>query len=187
MTLYVFSQRYDYSEFGRMVERRDLPRSWRGHWRFDVVDAYGVAIPPRNEEYSAESLLGQQLAGVYLASLGQPPHWFVEGSARVISARLAEDARVAQWNEQLPAVLAAMNAPDDFLQGKLGPDPADVAAYSFARFLMKDARRYNRLLDALRDGQEFTTSFSQIYGGGPAQVATAWVRSEARRLPRRPR
>ena len=67
MTLFFFNQRYDYSEFGKMVEKRDLPRAWRGHWRFSIVDAYGAMIPPRAGEYQLGPLVGQQLCPHHLA------------------------------------------------------------------------------------------------------------------------
>ena len=91
MTLFFFNQRYDYSEFGKMVEKRDLPRAWRGHWRFSIVDAYGAMIPPRAEEYQLGPLVGQQLAAVTLAGIQDVPDWFTEGVARVVASRLGTD------------------------------------------------------------------------------------------------
>ncbi|MCH7725964.1 MAG: hypothetical protein IH991_05710 [Planctomycetes bacterium] len=72
MTLFVFQQRYDYSEFGRMIEKRKPPLGSRGHWRFSLIDAYGAMISPRNaEEYSMEVMIGQQLAGAYVEILAE--------------------------------------------------------------------------------------------------------------------
>ncbi|HZZ30297.1 MAG TPA: c-type cytochrome domain-containing protein, partial [Pirellulales bacterium] len=42
ITLFVFPGRYDYSEFGRMVEGRAYPKDWRGHAKYDIVDAYAA-------------------------------------------------------------------------------------------------------------------------------------------------
>src|SRR5262249_12447973 len=33
LTLFVFDKRYDYGEVGTMLERREIPATWRGHWR----------------------------------------------------------------------------------------------------------------------------------------------------------
>ena len=64
-TLYILNSRYDYSEFGKMIERRnEVPRAWRGHWNFTVVDSYGALYPSREEEYSNDVLIAQQIAGV---------------------------------------------------------------------------------------------------------------------------
>src|SRR5437667_426741 len=80
VTLFVFGERYNYGEFGKMVEERDLPTSWRGHYRFSIVDAYGVVLSPKAGDYSLDALIAQQLAAVYIASLGKGvPHWLAEG------------------------------------------------------------------------------------------------------------
>jgi hypothetical protein len=145
MTLYVFRQRYDYSEFGQMVEGRSPPRNRRGHWQYTVVDAYGALLPPRDESYAFEGLVAQLTAGAYVAGLNNAPRWFAEGAARVIAARVSsQDERIAQWDRELPRVLASLTKPDDFLTGKIPQEDADIASYSFLKYLMKDARRSPR-------------------------------------------
>jgi hypothetical protein len=182
MTLFLFGQRYDYSEFGQMVEKRELPNKWRGHWNFTIIDAYGAMIPPRDTSYSLDGLVAQQLAGAYIASLNNPPRWFSEGSARVAASRLAaRDPRVASWKDGLPAALAKMQKPDDFLTGKLPAEDADIAAFSFVSGLMKNAKGYNALLNELRDGKEFPQAFTAVYGAGPPKAAEVWARTVGRR------
>lgn len=179
MTLYIFTQRYDYSEFGKMVERRDVPRQWRGHWKYSVVDAYGAMIPPRGDEYSLDGLVAQQLAGVYVAAVGTSPRWFSEGSARVAASRLApDDPRVAAWDDLMPEVYSNMNAPADFMTGKMAPEMADVASYSFMKFLMKKSANYQRLLKTMKDGTKFEDAFQAAYGGTPAEASAAWARNK---------
>ncbi|HEV2968409.1 MAG TPA: c-type cytochrome domain-containing protein, partial [Pirellulales bacterium] len=58
ITLFVCNQRFDYSEFGKMVEEREIPASGRGHFRYDVVNAYGAIVPPNETEYSLAALVG---------------------------------------------------------------------------------------------------------------------------------
>ncbi len=182
LTLFAFPQRYDYSEFGQMVEKRKLPPQWHGHWNYDAIDAYGCLVPSRSGKYSSEALIVQQLAGVYAASQGTVPHWFAEGTGRVVAARLvADDPRVKSWDDNLSAALGAMTAADDFQTGKLADEPAMVASYSFLKFLMKDARRYQKLLASLRDGTEFDPAFAAAYGGTPAQLAGVWARGALRK------
>ena len=176
MTLFVFGDRYDYSEFGQMVERRQIPKEWRGHWQFNIVDSYGALVPARNDEYSLELLVAQQLAGAYVASLGKTPRWFAEGAARAAAAKLdGADARVAGWNEQLTAVLAAMSSPDDGVNGKLAPEMNEVANYAYVAFLMND-RRFPKFLEQVKSGVPFEKAFSETFGGSAGQVAEAWVK-----------
>jgi len=179
MTLFVFGERYDYGEFGKMVERRDLPPVWRGHHRYSIVDAYGAVLTSRAGDYSLDALIGQQLGAVYVASQGRGvPHWFAEGSGRVVAERLttAGDKRIAQWDADLPAAIASLTAPDDFLTGKLPPEETDLCAFSFVKFLMADSSKYQAVLGALRKGGDFNAAFASTYGGSPNQLTAAWVR-----------
>lgn len=187
MTMFLFRQRYDYSEFGKMVEKRELPRGWRGHWRFNIVDAYAAMIPPRAEEYGIEPLVVEHLAGAYIASLGDAPKWFAEGAGRVAASRVdAKDARVVKWDEALPEVLQSMQQSDDFIQGKLPPDAAAIASYSFVKYLMgRDGRRFKQLLSTAKDAGSFEKAFEEVYRTTPANLTKAWAAGAARKGRRR--
>lgn len=184
LTLFVFKDRYGYSEFGKMVEKRTLPQPWRGHFRFSTVDAYAAVVNPRpgtTQDYSLDGLILQQLSGTYMASLGRGvPHWFAEGAGRVATSRLrATDSRVKAWDEAVPGVVSSMPASDSFLTGNMEQEAADIAAYSYVKHLMADNRRFNILVENLRKGGEFNKVFSDTYGGSPAQVTQTWVRKAA--------
>jgi cytochrome c553 len=177
MTLFVFARGYDYSEIGRMVERRDIPQSSKGHFRFTVIDAY-AAFPVPKADYSLEGVLAEQIGGCYVAALGSGtvPQWFAEGCGRVAASRLADDARIRSWSDAVAPVVGSMSKPDDFQTGKLDQDQTGVAAYSFVAFLMKDTSRFQKLMGELRAGKDFTQSFAAVYGGSPGQAAEIWVR-----------
>jgi len=180
LTLFVFKDRYGYSEFGKMVEKRTLPQPWRGHFKFSTVDAYAGVVQPKpgtSQDYSLNALITQQLAGTYMASIGKGvPHWFAEGAGRAVTSRLnATDPRVKQWDENVASVVSSMPASDAFLGGNMEQEAADIAAYSYVKFLMAD-RKFPTLVETLRKGGEFNKSFSDIFGGSPAQVTQAWVR-----------
>jgi mono/diheme cytochrome c family protein len=179
MSVFVFGERYDYGEFGKMVEKRTLPAEWRGHYRYSIVDAYGAVLSSRSGDYSLDALIAQQLGSVYVASQGRGvPPWFAAGSGRVVAERLAtaDDKRIAQWGDDLPRVLGSLSAPDDFLAGKLPPEDADLCAFSFVKFLMADASKYQKVLGELRKGADFNAAFSSTFGGSPAQLTQAWSR-----------
>jgi hypothetical protein len=187
MTLFVFDQRYDYAEFGNMVERRELPKSLKGHFAANPVEVYGAILPSKSNEYSVEAMIGQQVAGAYVANIGKSvPRWFSEGTARAVAAKLApDDARVAEWDNALPALLSSMQAPNDFLEGKMSPEEADIANFSFVRYLMNDSKKYDQLLTGLKNGQDFTQTFSNVYKGSPAQLSVMWAQKGA--ITKRPR
>ncbi len=182
MTLYFFNRKYDYGEFGQMVETRSLPQAWRGHWRYTTVDAYGVVYPPADDRDALAALLVEQIAGVQVASCGASPAWFSQGAGRAAAAKLYPgDERVRSWLAMLPEVKSHLKKPDDFLTGNLGPEETAIAEYSFVAMLMGDARRFNRLLGSLREGTPFENAFRQAYGDTPAKVAEIWAGQTAGR------
>jgi mono/diheme cytochrome c family protein len=177
-TLYVFKQRYDYGEFGQMVEKRQLPNAWHGHWGYNVKDAYAcVLLPSGDEEDALDLLLAQQLASIYVASQGAGiPRWFAEGSGRAIAASLdSRDKRVKEWDSAVRTIMAGAPRPDAFMTNGLPPEESDVAAYGFIKDIKPTSRNYDKLLDALRAGQPLDKAWAQVFRVTPQQSAQAWA------------
>jgi hypothetical protein len=78
-----------------------------------------------------------------------------------------------------------MTKADDFLTGKLPPEQADVVAYSFVKFLMKNGGPFQMLLTQLRGGQAFDKAFVEVFKATPAQAADVWASSVARSTKRK--
>ena len=186
LTMFVFSHRFEYSEYAQMVEKRSIPRDWRGHWRYNIVDAYACIYPPRTEEDGKlDSLMAEQIAGAYVDSLGKVPKWFVQGTAWEIASRIdKKDARIVKWNARVPEVVRQLEKPDDFLNGKLSAGDAAILNYSFMKFLMGKSANYKSLLGSLRKGVEFKQAFVRAYRGEPSQAAQAWARGVYRKRKR---
>jgi hypothetical protein len=178
IVLFIMPNRYSYSEFGKMVENRQLPTEWRGNWKYDVVDAYGVVLQPtETNDYSLPALMAQEIASVYVASLpGAPPQWFSEGSGRVLAGRLdGRSARVRNWGDRLHE-LAPAGKMDTFINKGLPLEDNDVASYGFVKELTASGSKYTSLLAALRNGEEFDRAFPRIFGPLPA-LAAGWAKN----------
>src|SRR5581483_4548668 len=105
MTLFAFKRHFDYSEFGTMVERRELPADWHGHWRYNVVDCYGCVLVP-DDDKGVELTLAEVFAGAFIENQAKMPRWFAEGAARAIAARLvARDVVAKHWDEEVKSAL----------------------------------------------------------------------------------
>ncbi|MEX1042251.1 MAG: c-type cytochrome domain-containing protein [Pirellulaceae bacterium] len=178
MTFYFLRQRYDYAEFGNMVERREIPSDWRGHWWYDVTDAYAAVQIPTQADYDLDTLLAQQIAGAHVASIGdgRVPRWFSEGAARVIASRFnAKDVRVTQWNDSLSSSVASLEKADDFLRSRLSPEQNDVVSYGFMKAIMGRGNGFETTLGHLREGDRFESAFQKGFKYSPAEMAAWWV------------
>ncbi len=180
VTLFVFDKRYDYAEVGTMLERREIPAAWHGHWRYTGVDAYGCLLLEDDE--APPGLVAQQIAGAYVASLGKVPRWFAEGAARAVAAKLdPRDERVKLWNTEVARLGQSLAKPDAFLDGELPPEESDVLSYGFVTFLMNSTSRFAALLTALGEGSAFEQAFEASYRAAPAEVAADWNKRSNRR------
>ena len=181
LTLFVFSRQYDYSEYGTMVEKREIPRDWRGHWRFNIVDAYACLAPPRGEEDSSERIIAENLVGAYIESLGTVPEWFSRGTARALSARLHPKApAVQQWDERIPGILSSGTKPEALFDNGYSASNASVIAYGFVKGLLGKQAQFNQLIAALKSGDDFDAAFQKVYRTEPEKLIVAWARSASR-------
>jgi hypothetical protein len=177
LTIFAFQRKYDYSEIGTMVEAREVPTTSRGHWRYTGIDAYACLVPPRaGETQPLDSLLAQQIAGAYVASLGKVPRWFAEGAGRVTGARInPKDPRFKEWDDRLAEIVASAGKGDAAVSGSLPGEDGDIAAYGFVKVLAANSSKFTAVLNALRAGTPFDQAFAKAYGGPPMQAAANWV------------
>ncbi len=178
ITLFVCRQRFDYNEFGKMVETRELPPNAQGHFRYNVINAYGVIVPPPagSTDYSLTALLSQQIAGIYIASLGRSPTWFAEGVGAATALRLDKtDARLKGWEAAIPGIISSTPNSQVFLNHGLATEVNDCLSLGFAKALMANASRFQQLLTGIKQGEDFETVFRRIYRLPPAELAASWV------------
>ncbi|UUO08514.1 hypothetical protein M4951_09380 [Blastopirellula sp. J2-11] len=180
VTLFLVKAKYDYNEFSKMVERRDVPPTWQGHYWYDVTDAYGVVQLPVNDAYDLDAMFAQVIASNYVASLNTPD-WFSDGVGRVVASRIAgKDPRVVAWSNDLPSAVGAMKKADDFVYMRLAPDQNGAVSFAFLKSLMGRSSQFDALMMALRKEMPFDQAFAGAYGKPPAEIAKAWVASGGR-------
>lgn len=174
MTLFLFQRRYDYTEFGTMVERRDLDADRGAHYRYNIVDAYICSLPESDRE-ALSATLAEQIAGLYLASLGAPD-WFAHGSAKTVATRLAtRSGSTKALDDEVRQALARIRQPEQLLRGNVPPGDAALLSYGLVKFLMTGPERYAGLLDDLRAGEPFDTSLEKHYGRDAPALVKMWT------------
>ncbi|GAB5403274.1 MAG: hypothetical protein Aurels2KO_15050 [Aureliella sp.] len=177
ISVYLFESRYDYSEFGQMIENRELPRSWRAHWAASGVDVYAAAMVDSGwTEESAPSNALHALAGAYFGALRDVPYWFAEGAARhiVVAEFRRGSPLVARWQSAGLTALQRIRSSKDLLDGKVDEDAAGVAGLRLASVIFdrRNTRRADALLKSLREGKTFDAALSASFGSPEAFAKT---------------
>ena len=183
LTLFVLKSRYDYSEFGRMTESRELPKEWLGHWHADPLDAYGVlaaepALIAKPSDKQSEAVALQIIVGAYLGAQSKVPTWFAEGVARnlVKTTFRRGDERVNRWQQAYPAALIKVENAKTLLEGRLDEESAGLVGMGLTSYLMErnNRRHFDQLLELLREGKSFNDACTAKFATPEVMVKT-WL------------
>ena len=174
ITVFVFPKRYGYSEFGKMIESRSIPSDWTGHWQFDGVDAYAATVVgPSDTSETVQNQLEGLLTSIAIAELGDAPRWLSEGIGRMVRARFGgKHSPGLAWDALIPDAMASISKPDEFLQGKLPPEQADVLGYAVAKFLFDrtNKARTDQMLRGLANGKSIEQSIAEAFRAKPQEL-----------------
>ncbi len=171
-SLFVVDKRYDFSEFGKMVEKRQFSRSISSSWNADGAEAYIVLLAPfSSEESSYELTLARDLAAVHVSGWNPTiPRWFADGMAYWTVAKMFKrNKALVNLDRSAASAVAQMKKPDDFISGKISADQAALVGYQFVSSLQSNSRSFKRLLKALREKEGFDQAFEQSYGISPKE------------------
>jgi hypothetical protein len=170
---YLFKVRYDYGEFGKMIERREISRDWFNHWGNNQVDAYIVFHWSSDELSRAKPWLARDIAAAYVAGLAADvPKWFANGIGYSTADKLFGDEEIPKlWRQKSVELTAKMSARDDFISGKLNDDDAGLVGFQFIEFLKQaNGKSFNKLLSDLRESVGFERAFATAFGATPAEL-----------------
>ena len=174
ISIFLLSKRYDFGEFGRMVEKREFPRELKSYWNFDTINAYAVVLMTRNQ--SAEDIqvpLTQQMAALHVASLSSDvPRWFADGMGLWVAKRIhSNDDLMKSLDNEAELAARDMKRLDDFVQNRLPADQAAKVAYLFVNQLRSSSSpAFGKLMRNLRQGSSFENSFTDSFGQSPADM-----------------
>jgi hypothetical protein len=178
LTVFILRSRYDYSEFGRMVERRELPRQWMGHWTNDSMLPTIVIVDENVSEIPMESLALQLTLGAFLGSRPGMQYWFAEGIARnqVVQRHRRSDPRVRAWQQALPEALLRATDASVVIEGKLDEETLALIGMAISETVVSRGNRpkLQMLLKSLLSEVDFSEALSQTFGE-PQVFVSSWL------------
>ncbi len=164
--LFVFNQRYDYTEFGKMIEKRSLPIEWTSHWGGRVLDAYAAMAYNSNATDAAiEGQLIESFVGLHLAAIPTVPFWFSEGVARgaVNSLVGKEDPRVSTWSQNLVPAVSSVSSAKAVVDNQIGEEQAALVGLRVSMALTEPNRKMlDEFIKSLRQGNSFEQTLQRL-------------------------
>ena len=168
ITIFSLKQRYDYSEFGTMLESRSLPPEWSSHWRYDNLDVYVAMVFDKVANKINETSLVQQFTSLWLSSFEGVPKWFADGAGRqalAVSVGI-NDARVQPWIKRLPESMSQIKDLKPFLQGTMNDEDSATIGFGVIRFMVeaKMKAQYDAIIRSLASGMSFEQATTKSIG-----------------------
>ena len=173
ISIFVFDKRYDFSEFGKMVEQLEFPKEVSGYWGYTTIDAYATVLMTRNQTAEdVQASLAHQIAAVHVASLAPDvPRWFADGVGLWTAKKIVgKDEAMKSLDSNAQTAMANMVNPDDFVTNKMPADKAALVSYLFIKELRSKSGSYSKLIKSMGQGKTFEKSFASAYGGTPSQM-----------------
>jgi hypothetical protein len=167
LTVYLFSEREQFTTFVRRVEKRRLESDEVGSYRAEGDQPHAAAGPPRTkQDPSLELQAGQQVAAAMLqrkAGAKVPlPYWLVAGFGRATNYRAAPGTYVTSERSHAARQVQAGRGVKDVWGGGLGEEDAGPLRASLADYLAygPGAAKFPMLLTGFEpeEGQEKKTT-----------------------------
>lgn len=175
-TVFVLKSRYDYGEFGRMVESRELPQSWDSHYRRSGVANYVVLSGNADDADALSAKLQMQLASLWAAGGKGVPAWFADGVGRFIyrTASNPRDPLITQWGREADVAMTSLPKLEPLLKNEINEQDRGAIGYLVAQQLSDRTYRksFDALVRGLAQGEEFEQLFTSLYGPVDATLST---------------
>ncbi|MEZ6090890.1 MAG: hypothetical protein R3C05_23280 [Pirellulaceae bacterium] len=74
--------------------------------------------------------------------------------------------------------MASFSKPEQLLKNQLPPEQADLISFAVGQFMIDRSYKpkFDKLIDQLAAGKDFTNAFAAAYGGRPEDLLTAFGR-----------
>ncbi len=168
ITIFALKQRYEYSEFGKMIESRTLPAEWSSHWRSEVLDRYVAMVFDKAESKINETSLLQQLTSLWMSSHDGVPRWFSEGAGRQALAITVgvHDARVQPWLKRMTSSMDQVKNLKSLSDGSMNDEALATIGFGIIRsfYDAKIKTQYETIVRSLATGTSFEQATTKTIG-----------------------
>jgi hypothetical protein len=183
--IFVFNDRFTYSEFVQTNEGRELLPEINAHVRIrEPDDAYLCLIDIPDDATDTTGARGAVLAQVTEAFLGRGgkplPEWVSRGTGLALAARNdPKNEYYRQLGVSAGARLQTLQKPDDLLKdGTFSPADLGPVGYSVVAYMLRQGEpQYVQFVSALLAGKSLDESLKGVYNADAAKVAASYLTS----------
>lgn len=190
LAVFVFKDRFGYSEFSQTIENREADPAVVGHSEVTVGQEEAYIVVQDIGDTANSNLpdtrlnLIDQMTGAYLKRDGKKlPEWLIRGTGLAMATK-----EVGGDNEYLRSMrgaaadaLRSLETPGDlFGEGKFAPTDMAPIGYTLVGFMIKEAGQPNfmKFVAALQSGSNLRDAVGNVYKPAtPQSLATAYLTS----------
>ncbi len=172
-TVFLLERRYDFSEFGTMIVKREFPAGVGAWWDHNVTAAWtSVYLKKGIDQEKVRVLLARQLASLHVADISPSvPRWFADGLGYSVAAKMfKKDPVVVAWETAAASASSSMQRKSDFLTGNMDQHQAGLVSFAFVQQLRKKNSSFKRLMGELNAGANFDAAFTAVYKKSPSDM-----------------
>jgi len=187
LAIFVFNDRFTYSEFVQTNEGRELLPEINAHVRIrDPEDAYLCLMDIPDDATDSPGAQGTVLAQITEAFLHRGgktlPEWVSRGTGLALAARNdAKNEYYRQLGVSAGARLQTLQKPDDLLKdGTFSPADLGPVGYSLVAYMLRQGEpQYVQFVSALLAGKTLDESLKGVYNADAVKVAASYLASGA--------
>lgn len=161
IALFIPGSNYDYTEFAKMLSRRDATGSQRGYWDQSLEGPYIVLSASMTDEQVDENL-PQWVGSAMVANIAPSlPSWFCDS----VAMALQEDRRGRGRPTSPPPANTAADIVQRWLEGRLDPASKQLVDQTAAAAWKKQRQELKKILAELQSGQPLESLLQARSGG----------------------
>ena len=188
LTIFVFRDRFGYTEFNQVIHRRDTPREMTGHSvvTASAEDAYvvlqDVGAAAGRESPGMRLNLIDHVTGAFLKrDKGRLPEWVARGTGIVLAEQTDPDNESikAMRATAAEAVRGLARSEDLFSDGTFSPSQTAAVGYTLVKYMMSrgGSGRFVRFVRSLQNGTGVAAAVKQVYAADLKGLGTGYLRT----------
>jgi cytochrome c553 len=185
LIIFVFKDKFSYTEFCQSNERREPLADQTGHARVTAAldEAYVAQLDlgdgQSDDEAGMRLVLSSRLAEAFLQRFGKKlPRFVTSGTGLALAGRGdPKNGYLKALGQKAARSVAELDKPQDVLaDGTFSPNEVDAVAYALVAYMLKQGEpQYVKFVNLLLSGKSLDDALKTVYNADGLKLATAFI------------